>query len=304
LETQQRRADEVIITVRDTDTETRDMLRDWDVASISAKLVTVNVSGQVQALNAGLAEVQTDIVAITDDDAAPRPDWTQRIITYFEQNPAVGGVGGRDYLHVGGVLQDGAEPVVGRVPLVGRHVGNHHIGVGDARYVDTLKGVNGAYRVEALRPIGFDTRLHGTGAQVYWEISLGLALKRAGWKLIYDPLIAVDHFSAPRFDEDQRSGFNALATENLAYNETLIRLDHVSGLQRLALIGWAILIGTRAAPGLAQWVRFVPRQGALAGAKLRAALKGRFDALRDAGVRPWHGETTNIRRGPTVPNSP
>jgi hypothetical protein len=42
---------------------------------------------------------------------------------------------------------------------------------------------------------------------------------------------------------------------------------------------WAILIGTREAPGLVQWLRFLPKEGALAGQKLLAALRGRWAGL-------------------------
>jgi glycosyltransferase involved in cell wall biosynthesis len=282
LAAQNRMADENVVIVRDSDEETWKMLENWNLTRMPVRTITVTEPGTIQALNAGLNDVQTDIIAITDDDAAPLPDWVERVVAHFEQDPRVGGVGGRDYMRVGGVLQEGSEAIVGKVPLIGKHVGNHHLGFGEPREVDALKGVNGSYRVEAIRPIGFDTRLRGTGAQVYWEISLGLALKRAGWKLIYDPLVAVDHFQAPRFDEDQRSGFNALATENLTYNETLIRLDQLSRFGGLVYLGWAILIGTRVTPGLVQWVRFAPFQGSLAGARFQAALAGRLKAWKNA----------------------
>lgn len=279
---QTRKPDDVIVVVRDSDQETVEMLQGIDAQSRGIRTVTVTVPGQVQALNAGLASAQTDVVAITDDDAAPHPDWTERIVAHFEANERVGGVGGRDRMHVGGALQTGQKAVVGRVPLIGRHVGNHHLGFGGPRDVHMLKGVNGAYRTKAIRDIGFDTRLRGTGAQVHWEISLGIALRRAGWKLIYDPAILVDHFLAKRFDEDQRNTFNALAVRNMAYNETLIRMDQLSELGKLVFLAWAFVIGTKATPGLAQWVRFVPTTGSLAGQKLRTVIAGRLDAFRDS----------------------
>jgi GT2 family glycosyltransferase len=297
LRTQSLPADDVIVIVRDTDSQTREFLHAADLHSLPLRTVTVHEPGQVQALNAGLVHVATDYVAITDDDAAPHPDWIEQIVAQFGNSPNAGGVGGRDFLHVGGVLQDGRALTVGKLPAFGKHIGNHHIGYGAAREVDMLKGVNGAYRTTALRPLGFDTRLRGTGAQVHWEISLGIALRRAGWRLIYDPKIAVDHFSAPRFDEDQRQGFNALATENIAFNEALIRLEHLSNIQRLGFLWWAFVIGTRVSPGLAQWVRFFPRQGSLASEKLRATARGRLlawsqiSALQRSPAREPHAPT-------------
>ena len=281
---QTRRADDVVVVVRDDDRDTWQALAQLRAAGGGPALrtVTVSVPGLVAAMNAGLSAIQTDIVAMTDDDAAPHPDWLERIVATFASSPDIGAVGGRDVLYVGGVLQDGRADVVGRVPALGRHVGNHHLGYGPARDVDALKGVNGAYRTDALRPIGFDRRLRGTGAQVYWELSLGIALRRAGYRLVYDPQIQVDHFTAPRFDEDQRSGFNPAAMSNLAYNEAIVRLEHLSPLQRIAYIAWAVAIGTRAVPGLLQRIRFARAEGAIAGKKYRAALAGLRDAVKDS----------------------
>ena len=116
--------------------------------------------GQVAALNAGLAAVEEDVVAITDDDSVPRPDWLARIAARFEREPAVGAVGGRDWVRHGG------EPVHGRGGAssgasrgTGASSRFHHLGVGPARDVEFLKGANMAYRRTALP--GFDTALRG-----------------------------------------------------------------------------------------------------------------------------------------------
>lgn len=271
------------MVVRNDDRETWQTLE--NLAAPAFRTVSVTQPGLVHAMNAGLATVETDILAITDDDAAPHADWLERIVATFATSPAIGAVGGRDVLYVNGVLQDGRASIVGRVPALGRHVGNHHLGFGAARDVDALKGVNGAYRTAALRPIGFDRRLRGKGAQVYWELSLGIALRRAGWRLVYDPQILVDHFTAPRFDEDQRHGFNPIAMSNLAYNEAIVRLEHLSPAKRSAYVAWAMLVGTRAVPGLAQRLRFARVEGATAGKKYRAALAGLRDAVLDT-LRP------------------
>jgi hypothetical protein len=44
-------------------------------------------------------------------------------------------------------------------------IGNHHLGVGEPREVDVLKGVNMSYRRTAIADIHFDERMRGTGAQ-------------------------------------------------------------------------------------------------------------------------------------------
>lgn len=155
-------------------------------------------------------------------------------------------------------------------------IGDHHLGVGQAREVDILKGVNMSFRRSAVGDLRFDQRMLGTGAQVHFEVAFCLTLKRQGWMLIYDPAIVVDHYLAQRFDEDQRHQFNAIAFFNEVHNETVALLEHLSPLQRLAFFIWATLIGTRRAFGLLQWLRYLPREGTLASKKWIASIQGRW----------------------------
>jgi len=231
-------------------------------------------------MNAALRAAQGEIIAITDDDAAPRSDWLARLEAHFRTDLKVVGVGGRDWVYHGERLEDGVQRLVGKVQWFGRVIGNHHLGVGGPREVDILKGVNCAYRRDVIQRVGFDEQLLGTGAQVYWELSLGLHLRRAGWKLVYDPAVAVEHYPAPRFDEDQRHSFSAVAFSRMVHNETLVLLRYLSPVRRFVFAFYALTVGSRAAPGLLQWLRLLPREGRLAGAKLRAALRGRFEGWK------------------------
>ena len=97
----------------------------------------------MSALNAGLAHCTGDVLAITDDDAAPRSHWLARIEGHFASDPKIGAVGGRDWIYHDGVVELGDSTVVGRILWFGRVVGNHHRGVGPARDVDLLKGQTG-----------------------------------------------------------------------------------------------------------------------------------------------------------------
>ena len=219
--------------------------------------------GVVAALNAGLAAVKGDILSITDDDAAPHPDWLERINAHFISDSCIGGVGGRDWIHRDTKIEDDSRLVVGKLQWFGRVIGNHHLGVGEPREVDVLKGVNMSFRTQAIGQLRFDERMRGTGAQVHFEMAFTLALKRAGWKMIYDPSVAVDHYPAQRFDEDQRHNFNEIALINLVHNETLVLLEHLPPLRRAVFLLWAILVGTRDSFGLVQWLRLLPSQGKL-----------------------------------------
>jgi len=219
-----------------------------------------------------------DIIAFTDDDATPHTDWLERMEAHFLSDSNIGGVGGRDWVYHGTQLEKGEREVVGQVQWFGRVIGEHHLGVGEAREVDVLKGVNMSFRRSAIAQMHFDTRMRGTGAQVHFELAFSLALKRAGWKLIYDPKVAVNHYPAQRFDEDQRNRFNDIALLNAVHNETLVLLENLPSTRRTAFVIWATFVGTRDAPGLLQWLRFLPKEGTLAGQKLVASLRGRWQA--------------------------
>lgn len=276
LKRQTRPADEVLVVVRDSDIDTWTLLKDFNFDFLPLRTVTVSVPGVVAAMNAGVDVAKGDIITFTDDDAAPHADWLARIETHFLSDERVGGVGGRDWVYFDTRLEDGKCELVGRVQWFGRVISNHHLGVGKAREVDVLKGVNMSYRQTAIAGLRFDRRMRGTGAQVHFEMSFCLALKRAGWKLIYDPMIAVDHYPAKRFDEDQRNRLNDTALVNSVHNETLVLLEHLPPIRRAVFIVWAILVGTQEALGLVQWWRFLPSEGALAGQKWLASLRGRW----------------------------
>ena len=279
LKNQTRPPDEIIVVVRDMDAETWSFLAGFDSTTLPLRTATVTITGVVAAMNAGLDAASNDIVAFTDDDAAPHPDWLARIESHYADE-RVGGVGGRDWVYHGSDLEDGNSVKVGQVSWFGRVIGNHHIGIGEAREVDVLKGVNMSFRRAAIQGWHFDERMKGTGAQVHFELAFSLKLKRAGWKLIYDPQVAVNHYPAKRFDEDRRNSFNQIAFANAVHNETVALLEYFSPLQKLAFLFWATTIGTREAMGLIQWLRFLPSEGLLAGKKLLASWRGRWQGLQ------------------------
>jgi glycosyltransferase involved in cell wall biosynthesis len=276
---QTRRADQIVVVARRDDEPTRQALARLLASGHALDIVLVDKPGLVHALNSGLRAVAGDLMAMTDDDAAPHRDWLERIERTFRSDPRIAGAGGRDLIY-------GKEPPpgdwrsdVGRVQWFGRVVGNHHLGCGQPRRVDVLKGVNSAYRVEALKAIGFDERLKGAGAQFHFELVLGLSLIRNGWTLVYDPDILVDHYPAQRHDYNQRGMFNSLAVSNEVFNETLALLEHLPPLRRAAFMAWALLCGTRSYPGLfcAVVAAYERRRHVLA--RPRATLRGRSAAI-------------------------
>ncbi|MHB2022760.1 MAG: glycosyltransferase [Mycobacteriales bacterium] len=208
--------------------------------------VVTNQPGTVAALAAGIAASSGSIIATIDDDAVPRRDWVARLLEPYG-DARVGGVGGRDSLHGPFQLQAHLE-TVGVLTASLRSVGGHHIGIGPARPVDILKGVNFSARRDLIRlPAG----LRGEGAQVGHEMATSLEIRRKGYALVYDPAIVVDHYPAPRFDYDLRDARSSKAIFDSSFNLTYIVNSLVPALA-LPSTAHALLIGNRARIGLAR----------------------------------------------------
>ncbi|WP_144154614.1 glycosyltransferase family 2 protein [Paraburkholderia sp. BCC1885] len=284
LQQQSRAPDEVVVVARPDDAATHTCLRDPAVVgALPLSVALVELPGQVAALNRGLDAANGDVIAITDDDAAPRPDWVERIAAAFTNDTRLGALGGRDWVHEKGRVLDGERPLVGKVRPSGKIIGNHHLGVGGAREVDLLKGANMSYRREAVRHIRFDARLRGAGAQVHNDMAFSMSVKNAGWKLVYDPRVAVDHYPAERFDDDRRDAQTLMAVRNAAYNLHLILRDQLPPLRREAAWWWYTLVGTRVYPGYLQVaLALTSKQGRVRLSRWRAVRTGAHEARRAA----------------------
>ena len=271
---------EILIIVRVSDTETCDFLDGVGEQTPQIKIIEVAEPGQVAALNAGLEATTGEIIAITDDDTIPRADWIARIEAHFRADSRLGGVGGRDVVHTPDGVLEGQRSVVGKVQWFGRLVGNHHLASPFQPSADVLKGANMAYRARAVGDLRFDSVLRGAGAQVCNDLAFSLAVKGRGWRLLYDPQVAVDHYPAVRFDRDQRDVFDYRAVENAAFNMYWALARYmVPGIRRTLALKWEYWVGSVGRPGLLRefWATLARRHADLALAK--AARAGRDQAV-------------------------
>lgn len=280
LERQTRLPDEVVVVMRDDDQPTLDFIAAYRTDRFVVRPVVVPGLDATAARNRGVAVATGDVIAMTDDDAAPRPEWLATACRHFN-DPRVGAVGGRDYVHQDGVIVEGEAAVVGRIQWFGRTIGNHHLGSGPARDVTYLKGVNLCYRRTALGEEPLDVRLRGAGAQYGEDFALSLAFHDGGWRVVYDPAVAVDHYPGPLYLSDHRVLAQPGAVYAAVHNETFILLRHLSAPRRAAFLVWGVLVGTKVMPGAAAavylWgVQRVP--GSFA--RFAAALRGRRDGWR------------------------
>jgi GT2 family glycosyltransferase len=280
LRVQRRAPDVVLVTLREEDEESRALTDELASSWPALRTVAVAQRGVVAAMNAALAVAEGDVLALTDDDAEPLEDWLERIVTILETEPDVGGAGGRDEQ----VASPGTRKIVGQLQWFGGTIGSHHLGGGPACDVDVLRGANCAFRLPLLRAAGFDERLRGQGVQVHWELALCLAIRRAGWRLVYDPTIRVRHHVTVHHDTDQprRGRFDAALHMDAVYNETLVLAEHLSPTRRTAFALWSAMIGTSAEPGLLQLPRVLVNEGRVALRRWRATQRARREGLREA----------------------
>jgi hypothetical protein len=272
---QQRRPDEIIVVVREDDEDSRRLLKRFSEVTE----ITVDRPGAVHAMAQGSLASRGDVIAFTDDDACPSTSWLAQIEACFESSGAIGAVGGRDIIHEpdGSLRIETLQPEVGILRPSGKLIGNHHRGIGPARFVDVLKGVNSSYRREALAlPDG----LRGAGTQIHFEVAMGIMVKRAGLRLVYDPSITVDHHPAPRQDLDARGAPPAASVAGHAYNLTT-SVGLTGRWRMLRRYAYAVIIGDRAMPGLLRALLLLAERDRAAMTRLRGSLSGNSAAVRD-----------------------
>ncbi len=282
LMVQTRKLDALFILIYPRDTESADLLKNIVGSVIPYTLIYKDESGPIAAMLKTLHLMTCDIVAFTHDDAAPRPDWLERIESFFAWMPEFVAVGGRD-LPVSSNFENATySKVVGKVTWYGKIIANYHLPCSGARKVDFLSGVNMAYRHDIVMDTGLDQRLQWQQDTVWhWELALGMALKKQGLKQWYDPDMVVEHFPGKLFSA-QKDGYWSAATRKRAQNETYLLLKYLSMFGRFACMVYSLMVGSRESYGLLQLLRFWPKEGNLASRKFQDALRGRYN-----GIQTW-----------------
>jgi len=241
LDVQTRTPNAVLVVVRVDDDETLDLVAGTSLLTSRLRMVPVSSPGVLAAMRAGVGASNADVLAFCDDDAIPGEGWLASLLEILSR-PGVGAAGGRDLIY------GQTEPLTTRVGVIdrwGRVIGNHHLGFGGPRCVDVLKGVNMAFRADALA-LPAAGSLRGSGAEVHYELMVCGWAARGGWKVVYDPAICVDHDAAPRLGADQRGKPARSAVRDAAYNHVVAVCSF--GPRRVRKLAYALAVGTRDEP--------------------------------------------------------
>jgi glycosyltransferase involved in cell wall biosynthesis len=269
---------EVIVVARADDLETTHALSTVKAqSSLPLRTVFVQRPGLIAALNLGVASASSEVVCLLDDDAAPHPDWLERIAAHYQDRLVVA-VGGRDWVHYRGRRVDDTADVVGMISWYGRCVGNHHLGHGASRQVDFLKGVNLSFRRDAISGEAFDSSLRGSGSQPHGELGLCLRLAKEGL-VIYDPAVGVEHYLGIRWDDERADARSLRDITDASHNQFYGLMAHLTGVRRAIVFVFQMLVGSRSDPGPVLVAERLLARDLHVVLRCRAATTGRLMAL-------------------------
>jgi GT2 family glycosyltransferase len=167
-------------------------------------IVNDRTHGMGYSINKGLGLAKGKKIVIMNDDALLPASFLNDCDSLFKADPSVGCIGCRaiekGYVHIG--------TGIGRIDDSGEIVGNFDQ-VGDQVVeVDHVYGFCYVFTQEALQKAGpYDKTLlakdYSSGNRN--ETDHCLSIKRKGFKIVYDPRIAVEHLAKPRADFNERS---------------------------------------------------------------------------------------------------
>lgn len=268
---------EVIVVLREDDKDSQEVVKEFKSNLI--KTVYVNEPGVIVAMNKGLESASGGIVAFTDDDAEPFPDWIEKITEIFKNDNKVGGVGGRDIIMVNGKEVKGITRKIGKIQWFGRAIDYHHLELNPPERIETdvLKGVNMAFRKKFIKGYRFDINMNSI-TPVSFEIDICFFVKKQGGKIIYTPEVKVKHYSAPRQLGIQRR--NIKSVYEYSRNYMYVMLKHLPWLRKLIFITYFFLIGQRASYGPLLFLYDFFRYRNSGFNLLITALKGKWDGLK------------------------
>lgn len=210
----------------------------------------VSEAGFLPPISKGIECASSDILVFLDDDAEAFPDWLEQIVLFYNDSE-VGGVGGRciNYFDFKLVVYPKAK-IVGNLSWYGRCVGNMYKDTTFTQHVevDFFMGGNMSYRRQLLNKIQIDSVINSNVA-FHWELDVAQQVKKLGYKLLFDPNIKVNHYSAPRETDGLRSvNYDGVYYSN--FNYAYLMIKHLSTYGRVAYLFYTFMVGSQLSSGV------------------------------------------------------
>ena len=149
------------------------------------------VKGLPHARNYGLKRAIGEIIIFCDDDIIPSQNFIKNHLQNYKEKE-VGGVGGRIILN-GNQSHDNPNlnKVIGKIRWWDAYLIDN-LDATEMAYIDHVQGCNMSFRKEALiKAGGFDERFGGSAHLE--ETDLCLRIRKAGYKLVFDPKAELVH---------------------------------------------------------------------------------------------------------------
>jgi GT2 family glycosyltransferase len=175
--------------------------------------------GKSRALNMAIGEAKGEIIAFTDDDCIPAPDWVESIVKEFDSGGELSVLGGRIELYDERDVQQATLLSKDRTLVTNGW---------EICTFPAIIGANMAFRKTALKAIsGFDPLLGpGTICKAVEDLDVIYRSLKKGFKIVYSPDVMVFHNHGRRteFDENQTTFAYGLGRGSF-YLKNLQRFD-------------------------------------------------------------------------------
>jgi GT2 family glycosyltransferase len=271
--------DQIVVVLRDIDQASQEALAGWREARTQAglpeptEMVISYVYGQIPAMELGTEAARGDVVCFIDDDCVVTETWLGRLLSHYADD-SVGGVGGRDIVHHGDQIAGYEVRSVGRITWYGRMVGNHHCVLrGGPVEAHHLKGANMSYRRSLMK--AFDGNMV-RGECLLNDSDAGMWVRFQGYRLIYDPAAAVDHYPAQRYGASTRDLASPQAAYNNSHNWVYCLLKYQNPPQQVVFVLYALTIGQGYLIGLTKYLLALPQRPVGATRQFVAATRGKI----------------------------
>ncbi len=163
-----------------------------EVSDPRVRYVHLPVKGLPNARNEGLARARGAVVLFLDDDVIFLDDaFLDAHLAPYREEPRLGGVTGRV---VERSVRPNSKTTAAHISPGGRTITN--LWGTERQPIESCKGANMSYRMEAVRQVGgFDRNYKGNA--LLEDTDYGYRVRAAGWDVLYEPRAELVHLSAP-----------------------------------------------------------------------------------------------------------
>lgn len=194
---------ELIIVDQSTNNKTQEIVERYILADKRVRYLPMSTRGKTKALNYGIRNCNTDIIAITDDDCMVSKDWIEKIVATFRGYPDLallfGSAEASSYDTTKGIIPT-------YLPLEKRFFKLH------SRFAKSGGGANMVIRENIFDTVGgFDEKLGpGTFLSTCEEYDFFYRVRKKGFEVGVLPSLKVVHYGLKRFEDLPKIGRQGL----------------------------------------------------------------------------------------------